>query len=107
MSDMRGWLGVVATGVVVFNLIDAMFTLVYTHLGLAQEANPLLQQVLAESPLRFMLIKLGLVSLGVALLWRARHRRTAVIGLVASGAMYSWLILYHLSAVPQLVAAAP
>jgi Domain of unknown function (DUF5658) len=106
MGTRRSWLGVVAASVVVFNLVDAVFTLVYTHLGVAREANPLLEQVLAESPVRFMIIKLGLVSLGVALLWRVRHRRAAVVGLVASGAAYTGLVLYHLSEVPQLMAMA-
>jgi hypothetical protein len=94
----------VAAAIVVLNLLDAVFTLVYTRLGLAEEANPLLQHVLADSPLRFVVVKLGLVSMGVALLWRQRHRRTAAAGLLATGAMYVWLLGYHLSAVPQLVA---
>lgn len=106
MRPHRAWLAPVAAAVVVLNLLDAVFTLVYTGVGLAQEANPLLEQVLAESPLHFVLVKLGLVSMGVGLLWRLRHRRTAAVGLVATGAAYSWLLLYHLSAVPQLVAAA-
>ena len=107
MRTHRGWLGGVAAAVVILNLLDAMFTLVYTDLGLAEEANPLLRQALTESPLRFVLIKLGLVSAGVALLWRLRHRRTAAIGLIATGAAYAWLLVVHLSAVPQLVALAP
>jgi hypothetical protein len=107
MGTLRGWIGVVAGIVVVFNLVDAMFTLAYTHLGLAREANPLLEQTLADSPLRFMIIKLGLVSMGVTLLWRLRDRRAAVAGLVVSGTAYALLVGYHLSEVSQLVALAP
>jgi Domain of unknown function (DUF5658) len=107
MSARRSWLEVVAASVVICNLMDAVFTLIYTDLGLAREANPLLRDVLADSPLRFMLIKLALVSMGVALLWRLRGRRAAVAGLVTAGAAYAWLIVYHLSAVPGLVAYAP
>jgi Domain of unknown function (DUF5658) len=104
MDLRQRWLSRIACAVVICNVVDAVFTIVYTDLGLAREANPLLEPALADSPLRFMLIKLGLVSMGVALLWRLRHRRTAAAGLIASGAAYSWLILYHLSGVSQLLA---
>lgn len=93
----------VAMGVIIANLVDAIFTIVYTDLGLAREANPLLEPALAGSPLLFMAIKLALVSMGVALLWRLRHRRTAAAGLIASAAAYAWLIVYHLSATPHLI----
>ncbi|MEZ4362166.1 MAG: DUF5658 family protein [Kofleriaceae bacterium] len=107
MDRRARWLGVVAAAVVIGNLLDAVFTLIYTHVGLAEEANPLLRAVLADSPVRFMLVKLGLVSMGVALLWRLRRRRSAVAGLVTAGAAYVWLVVYHLSAVSALVAIAP
>ena len=103
MDSRRRWLHRIAVGVVICNLVDAVFTILYTDLGLAREANPLLEQVLADSPLLFMVIKLALVSMGVALLWRLRHRRAAAAGLVASGAAYCWLIVYHLSAASHLV----
>ncbi len=99
----RPWLHRLAVGVIIANLVDAIFTIVYTDLGLAREANPLLEPALAGSPLLFMAIKLSLVSMGVALLWRLRHRTSAVAGLVASAAAYLWLIAYHLSATPHLI----
>lgn len=99
----RRWLHRIAMGVVIANVVDAIFTIVYTDLGLAREANPLLEPALTGSPLLFMAIKLALVSMGVALLWRLRHRRTAAAGLVASAAAYAWLIFYHLSATPHLI----
>lgn len=95
-------LELVAGMVLVLNLVDAIFTLVYTRLGVAHEANPLMQQALMASPLAFMAVKLALVSLGVLLLWRARARRVAVAGLVAAGTTYTGLVLYHLSAVHLL-----
>lgn len=88
--------------VVVLNLLDAMFTLVYTRSGLATESNPLMDQVLAASPVLFMLAKLSLVSLGVLVLWRLRERRTARFGLLATATAYMLLLGYHLSAVEHL-----
>jgi hypothetical protein len=99
-------LSVVAAAVLVLNLADALFTLIYVELGLAVEGNPLMSQPLGDGPLRFMLVKLALVSLGVLLLFRLRQRRAAAIALVASAVAYSSLFVYHLSAVPALVAVA-
>jgi hypothetical protein len=88
--------------VVVMNMLDAIFTILYTRTGAATEANPLMGQMLSASPVLFMIAKLGLVSLGVLLLWRLRHRRTARFGLLATSSAYTMLIFYHLSAVDRL-----
>jgi hypothetical protein len=93
----------IAAGVViVLNLLDAMFTIVYLQTGLATEANPLMDGVMSASPVLFMAAKLALVSLGVHLLWRFRNHRSARFGLFATSAAYTMLIGYHLSAVDQL-----
>jgi hypothetical protein len=91
----------------VFNLLDGAFTLVWTTAGLATEANPLLDDVLAHSPVVFMAIKLALVSLGAVLLVRLQRKRIAVAGAVAAAGTYGVLFLYHLSKVSELVAMVP
>lgn len=101
-SDRTKWWLLAAGFVVVLNLIDAMFTLVYTRSGLATEANPLMDQVLHRSPVLFMLAKLTLVSLGVLVLWRWRERRTARFGLIATCGAYMMLLCHHLSGVEHL-----
>jgi len=93
-----------AVAILVFNLLDATFTLVWTLSGLAVEANPLMDQVLAHSPVRFMVVKMALVSLGLLLLWRLRWRRAARFAIVGSALAYTVLLTYHLNEVPQLVA---
>ncbi len=94
----------VAAGfIIVLNLLDAMFTLIYTRSGLATEGNPLMDRVLAASPVLFMVAKLALVSFGVLLLYRLRHRRSARIGLLASSCAYMLLLGYHLSAAKHLL----
>ncbi len=92
-----------AYAVIILNLVDAMFTLVYIRAGIATEGNPLMGQALSHSPLGFMICKLALVSGGVLLLWRLRHRKSAVTGLMATSAAYACLFVYHLSAVPHLI----
>lgn len=96
------WLLVPGAMVVILNLLDAIFTLIYTRTGLATESNPLMDQVLGSSPVLFMISKLALVSLGVLLLWRLRHHRAARFGLVATSTAYVVLLGYHLSAVDRL-----
>ena len=93
-----------ASVIVILNLLDAAFTLVYTNAGLATEGNPMMQGPLAASPVLFMIAKLTLVSLCVFLLWRLGQRRSAVFGLAGATAMYTLLMCYHLAAVPKLVA---
>ncbi|MEJ7600327.1 MAG: DUF5658 family protein [Kofleriaceae bacterium] len=88
---------------VILNLLDAIFTLCYTHSGVASESNPMMQVALAAHPVLFVLAKISLVSLGVLLLWRMRHVRAAAFGLIGTTAAYSLLLLYHLSAVPHLI----
>lgn len=97
------WLLRIASAVVILNLVDAIFTLLYTSGHLAREGNPLMQGVLVASPVMFMITKLSLVSLCVFLLWRYGHRFAAVLGLIGSTVMYVILIGYHLTAVPLLI----
>ena len=84
-------------GILVSNLIDAAFTIVWTTAGLATEANPLLVDVLAKSPVLFMLAKLALVSGGIFLLFRLRKRPLALAGLYGCGCIYAVLLAYHVS----------
>jgi hypothetical protein len=93
----------VASALLILNLVDAIFTLAWIHSGLANEGNPLMDQALSGGPVGFMIIKLSLVSLGVSLLWRLRHRRAAHVAMMATAAAYGSLCVYHLAAVTQLV----
>lgn len=97
-------LTLIASAIVVLNLLDASFTLAYTTSGLATEANPVMDTALAVGPLAFMVAKLVMVSLAVLFLVRVRHHRAAAVGLVGAGATYTSLLLYHLSAMPALLA---
>lgn len=91
--------------VLVLNLADAVFTLMYVGSGMATEANPLMDQAFHGGPLLFMVVKLALVSAGVMLLWRLRQRKTAVVAIAATAMAYSFICFYHLSEAHRLVAA--
>ena len=84
-------------GVVLLNLLDAVLTLVWVHTGVAEEGNLLLAQILEQSSVGFMLVKMGLVSFGVLLLWNQRERLLARAGFAVALFAYSSLLVYHLA----------
>jgi hypothetical protein len=95
----------VAAGILVLNLLDVMLTLTAISSGAALEANPLMDMSLSWGGVWFVLVKVSLVSLGVALLWRLRRLSLAATGLVVVGALYTGVIAYHLSAMALVVRA--
>jgi hypothetical protein len=103
MKTSRRIVEIAAAALIVFNLLDAVFTLVWIRAGVASEGNPLMDEAMAHGPVGFMAIKLALVSLCVLLLWRLRHRRAAATALVTCAIAYSAVMLVHLSAVPVFV----
>ena len=90
------WLHGIVKAVLVLNLLDALFTLVWVRAGLAREANPLIDWLVEEHAVGFVSVKLGLVGLGSWLLWRRRERPAAAIAIVAAFLTYYLILLYHL-----------
>ena len=85
-----------AVAILLLNLLDAMMTIAVVYGDLATEANPLMAAPLdSYGAVGFMIIKLALVSLGVALLWRFRERRTAIFALGSLAGVYVLIALYH------------
>jgi hypothetical protein len=90
------WLAFLGAAVLVLNLIDGVITLALVTTGTATEANPLMAVALEDwGPVPFMMVKLAMVSLGVLLLWRLRHRRSALVAMGSAAAVYAALLLYH------------
>lgn len=87
-----------AAALLIMNLLDGIFTLTAVHAGAASEANPLMRLPLHWGAVWFIAAKIGLVSAGVLLLWRARERLLAHAGLIALTLVYAAVVVYHLSA---------
>lgn len=86
-------------GTIIFNVIDLIMTLFVVLTGLALEANPLLADLIEQSPLAFGATKIILVSLGVALIWMHRRRALAyAAGALCFGA-YMLVMGVHLQGV--------
>ena len=97
------WLERLLSATLVFNLLDTVLTLLVVRLGLASEANPVMAGALDASPVVFALAKIGVVSLGVLVLWKFRQRRIAVAGGVGVFCVYAMVMLYHIQSVEQLI----
>ncbi len=90
------WLGGIVKALHILNLLDAVFTLFWVSTGLAKETNVLLQNLVSEDPVLFVVVKISLVSLGSFLLWSRRTRPTAVIALIFVFMVYYYVLLVHL-----------
>jgi len=91
------WLRGVVVCVLLLNLADAVFTILWVHAGLAREANTLMDELVSEHEVLFVVVKLGLVSLGSWLLWHWRDRPAAVVGLFLAFLVYYGLLLWHVA----------
>jgi hypothetical protein len=90
------WLHGIAKWLLVLNLLDGIFTLLWVeHYG-ARELNVLMSDLVHGSPLLFMLAKLTLVSLGTLFLWRHRTNALAVISIFVAFFSYYLVLLHHL-----------
>lgn len=90
--------------IVILNLLDALFTLVYIAAGVATEANPIMAFFLGVGEPAFILAKMFMVGVGVTFLARlAVTRRLAAFGLVVTAGCYTLLLGYHLSALSLLL----
>ena len=97
------WLYGIVKVVLVLNLLDAVFTLIWVNAGLARESNPLLQEVLRGQPVAFAMAKVCLVGLGSLLLWRNRERPLAVVGIFLVFLAYYLILLYHVGYLSLLI----
>lgn len=80
---------------VVMNLLDGIFTLVWVLSGQATEANPLMALLIDAHPLLFIIFKIALVNLGAILLWRLYHRRFALIAASFCVSVYASILGLH------------
>ena len=61
-TEQFRWLYGIIEVVLLLNLLDAIFTLIWVKTRLAEEANILLQVIVNERPVIFVLVKTTLVS---------------------------------------------
>ena len=90
------WLNNIAKWILVLNLIDGVLTLYWVEYYQAREKNVMMSDLLHQSGLLFMVVKLTLVSLGTLFLWRNRSNALAVTALFIAFFSYYLVLLVHL-----------
>jgi hypothetical protein len=89
------WLHGIVKAVLVLNLLDATFTLLWVRSGLAREDNLMIDRLLARNPVGFVALKVALVGMGSWLLWQWRNRASAVVAIFIAFMAYYMVLLYH------------
>ena len=92
------WLDHLVRAVLVLNLLDAVFTLVWVRAGMAEEWNALMRDLAHGQAIFFVLTKIALVGLGCLFLWGRRTHPWAVIAIFVAFAAYYLVLLVHLAA---------
>lgn len=83
-------------GIFTLSCLDAFFTLMWIKTGLAVEANPLLQDLIAHGDFSFLGTKILLTSLGCLFLESAKEKsRLAKIAIIGLFVAYVGLTAYH------------
>jgi hypothetical protein len=95
-SEHYRWLYGIAQWLLVLNLLDGIFTLVWVQYFYAEESNVMLRDLAHGDMVLFMGVKLTLVSLGTLYLWRNRNHPLAVVSIFLAFFAYYLVLLYHL-----------
>jgi hypothetical protein len=88
--------GLLVLAVVAANFTDAVLTLTWVEMGIAAEANPLMDALLQIGSEPFLAVKFTLVNLGAYLLWQFRRLRVSQVGLATALAVYGFVLYAHM-----------
>lgn len=77
------------------NLVDAIATLTWIQMGIAEEENPLMGFILQNNEIAFVIIKTVLVALSAGLLWRMRVLSLARILIIPVFFIYLYVTVLH------------
>ncbi|WP_164013660.1 DUF5658 family protein [Pyxidicoccus trucidator] len=102
-SNASFYLSPASVALLVLNLLDGLFTLLFLQLGVAEELNPLMRVAYEQSPLFFMFSKLVIVNAGLWLLCLHRRLRASRIAIRAGAVVYAIIVVYHLAFLTHLV----
>jgi hypothetical protein len=85
-----------------FNFLDALLTLRFLQLGIADELNPFMRHAYQVSPAWFIAGKLGAVQVGMGVLFWQRSLPIARVGLALCASVYGLIVLYQLAFAARL-----
>ena len=79
----------------VLNVADLLLTRYALWLGFATEENGVMRYFLHEGTLMAAVFKIGIVTIGVAALWRVRHRPAALAAAVLLTVVFAAVVAYQ------------
>lgn len=88
--------GALIGAICVFNALDALATSSFVIMGLATEANPMMELLLSIHPALFVSAKITLVSLGLIILAKWRQLALARGAILMLFSVYTLIICYHI-----------
>ena len=77
------------------NALDAFATLYWVMNGIASEANPVMDEWLNLGPIPFIVVKLGLVTVGVYFLWTFRKFKLSKLSVLPVLILYLLVTVMH------------
>lgn len=92
-----------SVALLMLNLMDGLFTLLFLQLGVAEELNPVMRVAYEQSPLLFMFSKLLIVNAGLCLLCLHRRLKASRLAIRAGAVVYAVIVVYHLAFLAHLV----
>ncbi len=78
------------------SLLDAFFTLLWIHLGIGEEANPILNYFLSWGVEWFLGVKISLTCIGCGILHVTQAKKFSQKSIIGLLILYIFLTLYHL-----------
>ena len=82
--------------VYIANILDAILTLTWVKLKVADEANPIMAALLETDPLTFFLVKVAAVTIACVILWTLRYHPLSKWIALSSALLYSGIIAWHI-----------
>jgi hypothetical protein len=78
-----------------FNLLDAFLSVLWINSGVAIEANPIMAAAMSHGMSFFVLVKISMVSMAIAILWHTRKNRLSRYASLAATLAMGLVVIYH------------
>jgi hypothetical protein len=95
--DTSRFVSVLLAELCLLNLVDLLLTRYVLRLGFASESNAVMGYFIRQGTLAAGAFKLGIVTLGAALLWLLRNRGTAIVGAVLLAGVFAAVVAYQVA----------
>jgi len=79
----------------ILNIADLLLTRYSLWLGFAKESNGVMDYFFRSGTVPTLAFKIGIVTVGVLLLWRLRHYRTALIAAALLTGIFAAVVAYQ------------